>query len=66
MMQLMLIGSLPKKEKIGEIYNIGGNKSIKVGNVLKKLVKFANKKSSAKRIKNCYVLKMLLYKYLLL
>ena len=33
-----------KKGKIGEIYNIGGNKSIKVGNVLKKLVKFANKK----------------------
>ena len=32
----------------------------------KEISKFANKKSSAKRIKNCYVLKMLLYKYLLL
>lgn len=33
-----------KKGRVGEIYNIGGNKSVKVGDVLKKLLKFSDKK----------------------
>ena len=37
-----------KRGKVGEIYNIGGNKSVKVGDVLKRLIKFSNKKIKTK------------------
>ena len=34
-----------KRGKIGEIYNIGGNKSISVKNALDHLIKFSKKKN---------------------
>ena len=37
-----------KKGKVGEIYNIGGNKSFKVGDFLKKLIHFSKVKIKCK------------------
>ena len=40
-----------KKGKIGDIYNIGGNKKISVGNFLRKLIKKSSKKIVLKKSK---------------